>query len=195
ERLLRAVLEIRRRTVGPAHITYAYVLGDLASVRSRRGQHEEAVQLLREEVDVLRRAYGAEYGDVALPMGRLANELADMGRLAEAVELARRGFGEDHQVHAGVLGTLAHALQRRGRFAEAESTYRRAIDIRSRANGQNSRSVGVMRADLGAMLAAQGRAAEAERELLAGLTIVEQTALPEDEEEFQKILRSIVVFY
>jgi len=202
EQLLRTVLDIRRRTVGPAHITYAYVLGDLASLHSRKGQHEEAARLIREEVDVLRRAYGPEYGDVSLPMGRLASELAEMGRLEEAeatareaVELARRGFGADHQVHAGALGSLAHVLQRRGRFAEAESTYHRAIEIRARANGPNSRSVGIMRADLGAMLAARGRAGEAERELLAGLAIVEQTALPEDEEEFQTILRNIVAFY
>src|SRR5690606_12834150 len=101
----------------------------------------------------------------------------------------------EHQVHAGLLRTLADVLRRRGRFEEAESTYHRAIAIRSRANGPNSRHVGLMRAELGAMLAEPGRHAAAETELPAGLSIAERSGLPEEDDEFQQVLRSIVALY
>lgn len=105
------------------------------------GQHEEAIVLYEQVVELRRR----EGGDATYDERRLADALAADGRLSDALARAESalsrdeiGLGPDHPELHWTLGMIADLFSRLGRYDDAMATLDRAQAIAWRADGPGS---------------------------------------------------------
>lgn len=174
EILLRRCLILRQEAASPRHPTYATGLVNLARLQLGGGQHDEAESLLWQAADVCERAgKGAALG--LLPaLYSLARIAQATGRPQDAETLCTR-IAEFAEIRAAASATAEAAqshiqalLQRdSGGVADPESLFRRALECAENLDGPYRRLgreiTGDVLTDLVALLAAQGKAAVAER--------------------------------
>jgi len=112
-----------------------------------RGQHDSALALYREALDLGVRSRGPEHTEVALAMLYLADQLAlgdtihyeeSEGLYKEALAMQRRLLGEDYPNLVHGLGGLADLANKRGRYEEADAYQRQSIDLRLRTLGPDN---------------------------------------------------------
>lgn len=146
ESLYRAVLDERRRLLGPQHNLVGRALNALAKLLHQTGRIAEAEQLAREALTIDRGGDGRviDRAGLALRPRRLSQSLNNLGNILttrgayaeaeqmhrEAYALRQAAFGETHPETANSLLRLAIALQHQGRFAEAESLATRSLVIK-----------------------------------------------------------------
>jgi len=135
EKLLRQVLEVQRRVVGPEHPDTLLFLNNLGVVLDDSGRWADSEKIERELLDTERRILGPEHPDTLRTMDNLANSLSELGRYAEAEKLERetivlrtRFSGPDHPLTTGAVYNLACILAREGRRDEAVSFLRQSLD-------------------------------------------------------------------
>ncbi|GAA3019949.1 tetratricopeptide repeat protein [Streptosporangium longisporum] len=99
----RAAIEIRSRTLGPAHPQVAGDLAVLGAVLAAEGRHAEAEDALNRALDVFRDRLGADHYEVAVCQVNLARLDALQGRAGEAerryreaLSIKRLVLGDDH---------------------------------------------------------------------------------------------------
>ncbi|MEM7052643.1 MAG: serine/threonine-protein kinase [Acidobacteriota bacterium] len=152
----------------------ARALHNRAHVYNRRGDAAAAETHYREALEIRRRVYGEPHPLIASTLGNLASTVIDLGKLDEAEPLLeltlaqkRRLLGSDHPDLAPTLNNLAAFHRDRGDWARAEAALRQAIELFPSGHVQHLR----LRAELGSLLAQDGRAGQAEallrRELAA----------------------------
>jgi len=136
----RALVAVERAH-GKRHSGYATVLTSLANVASARGEHERALELDREALEIREALLGADHEEIAYPLGGIANELAALGRNAEALPIYRRqlgivtrALGEQHARTALVHLNLGKALH--------------GLDLRTESVAEVERAVAIYRAVL-----------------------------------------------
>jgi non-specific serine/threonine protein kinase/serine/threonine-protein kinase len=156
EAINREVLEVRRRTLGPAHPDTLNSMNNLAAVYYRMGRHAEAVELLE---DTWRRRcaspdLGPDHAASLVTRNNLAGNLYKLGR--RAAEEGR------------VEGALRH-------FAEAEAHHRPLVEAARRQWPASHPTLGVFLLYLGRTLQEiPGRACEAVAPLEEASAILER---------------------
>ena len=181
ERLYRAALDMRVKTLGPDHPLVANSLLNVGSVLRRSGKLTESERYFRDAVALRARVYGDNDPLTAESMLHLADMLVRIDQDAEADRLYRRaltiqrrvlGSGSLQLIHG--LHSLASLSSRRGDHAEAEALLREAVEIRKAALGDNHWAVAGSISALGREYARQGRFDEAEAMYRDALVLYER---------------------
>jgi len=131
--LLRKTLAIDRAN-GPEY--GAETRNYLALTLERKGDFDEARQLLQESVDINRRKLGANSPDYAVSLHNLGSALIDRGDLAgaekiirEAADIRRTVLGTDHPDFALSLNNLGYVLLEQNDWRRAEPLLKESLDI------------------------------------------------------------------
>ena len=145
------------------------VLTGLTSLAEDRKDFVRAERYARESMELHRRTWGPDHPMSTDPMGVVAQQLYNQRRYAEAdtligeaLAVIERTVGREHT--RAVLARTARGRTRAamGRFADAEADFREAIAVAERTGaGINGRWVAPPTALLAALLARQGKTAEA----------------------------------
>jgi eukaryotic-like serine/threonine-protein kinase len=186
EPLLQEALAIRQRIYGDDHPDTATSRNNLASLLQDQGDLAAAEPLYRTALASVERRLGTAHPDYAAHLNNLATLLEERRRFADAEPLYRRSLEVRRLVyktdeHAAVaraehsLGRVLLALQRP---REAEPHVRRALAVRERVLPAGHFEIGLGRALLGELLAASGRASEAEPLLTGALEHIKQAQGP-----------------
>ncbi len=174
--LLAAALDRRRGALGAGHVDVGRTLVELGSIRLAKAEMEDAERLVREGLDIVRRAAprGPAVPEALTALGQL---LAVGGRydeasatLQEAMERMERDGATDEEVAAG-LHELANVKFYAGDYAASDSLNRTVLAVTRRIHGDRHPSVADDLINLGATQHQLGRYAAAESTYRAALDI------------------------
>ena len=122
---LRESLRVHEASFGKEHTRLDFVLGDLARLHSRRGQHEQAIQFARRAVAINEKTFTRDAPPTAFAEIPLAEVLFYAGRAKEAREVAahsaavfRAALGPEHVSTYALTyepGTPFHRWREEGR--------------------------------------------------------------------------------
>jgi tetratricopeptide (TPR) repeat protein len=177
ERHLRVAMQLHRTVYGEESAQYARSLREVAGVRARRGEADEAIGMLRRSLEIEQGVDARPHLERALAHGRLGWALLSAGQLDEA-ESELQGMlsaldelPDDVRTHrAAALNNLARIARMRGDRDQAETLYREADGLFRALYGDRHASVGMTQNNLAKVLlerGAQDAAVEAYREALA----------------------------
>ena len=159
----------------------------LALVLERRGNFQEARQLLREAVEISRQFRGAESGSYFVHLHNLAGASIDAGDLTEAetterqaLAVRRRIVAADHPDLAYPLNNLGWILLAKGNWKAAEPVLQEALEIRRKALGEKHPLFAASLAIWARVLQAKGEYSQAEQDFRQALGIAEQANGPEN---------------
>jgi eukaryotic-like serine/threonine-protein kinase len=164
EPLLRSALALDRKlNVGAGERNY------LALLLERKGSYPEALQLLRESVDVDRRMAGEDSTRFAASLHNLAGGLIDAGDLTgaetterQALELRRKILGNHHPDLAYPLNNLGFLLLEEGNSAAAEPVLRENLELVRESLGEKNVRFGTALNNWARLLQEKGDYAQAE---------------------------------
>ncbi|HEY3936620.1 MAG TPA: serine/threonine-protein kinase [Bryobacteraceae bacterium] len=177
--LLRRTLAIDRKNgpdYGVSERNY------LALTLERKGDFDEARQLLTEAVDINRRVEGTNSPDYAISLHNLGSALIDRGdlfgaeaKLREALAIRRVVLGPEHPDTTVSMNNLGYVLLERGEWREAEPLLKSALDINRKDLGpRNPRLAGSIN-NWARVLQAKGDYAGAEVNYNRALDLLKQT--------------------
>jgi serine/threonine-protein kinase len=157
----------------------------LALLLERTGSYPEALQLLRETVEIQRKI-DPNGPDFANSLHNLAGALIDAGDLAgaEATEradlaLRRKILGDNHPDLGYPLNNLGFLLLEEGEWLAAEPVLRENLELRRKTLGEKSFVFAVALNNWGRLLQAKGDYDEAEATFKRALDTITQTSGPE----------------
>ena len=143
----RAAVDLQRRLVGPQHLDVAYALDELGMSLLALGQHEEALRVYQESLEMKRALVESEQDeDLLYSHDGVGQALLGLGRTREALEPLRRAVAfpeapEDVLADSGFA--LARALWQEGQKAEARVEAARAQERFTQAGkAQRANEVG-----------------------------------------------------
>jgi eukaryotic-like serine/threonine-protein kinase len=182
-----AALAMRRRTLGPEHPDVADSLSKYGMFVLRIHRDDRRAEtLLREAVEIQRRAFGSGDPRLAVALKALAavhdfrkEYDASLPLLREALAIQRRHFGPSHPDAIAALNHVGTTLTLKGDFAAAEPIMIDTLDLNRRVFGATHRSVAMSLNNLGAIYEGSGqidKAATTYREAVA----IAETALGAD---------------
>ena len=174
--LLRDTLAIDREN-GPA--CGAPTRNYLALTLERKGDFDEARDLLKEAVDIDRRTRGSNSPEYAISLHNLGSALIDRGDLygaektiREAADIRLAVLGKKHPDYVISLNNLGYILLEEGDWRKAEPVLKEALETQREGLGNdNPRLAGPM-SNLGRVLDAKGDYAEAGDQFRAVLDIL-----------------------
>jgi tetratricopeptide (TPR) repeat protein len=137
ERMLREVLETRRRVLGAEHPDTMVSTSQLAGTLLQEGRSADAEKMLREILAIQRRTLDPDNPDMAISMYNLACVLARGGRRAEAISLLREAI--DHGLPPNPRARMANdpdlqALHGDSRFAAIVAQAQKTGEASSASN-------------------------------------------------------------
>jgi tetratricopeptide (TPR) repeat protein len=158
----REAVEIWRGSLGPSHQAVARGLASLGHIARLQGHWDAAVRYHREALRIRQLAAPPQVADIAAAMDDLARNYAQAGDFVaaqaqwrELVALLRRQFGDGSAHLARPLNNLGVALRNLRDVAGAEQCFAGAVEA--------DPELVEARHNLAAILARQGRGAEARR--------------------------------
>lgn len=170
--ILQRTYAARRRVLGPEVTPTLESLNDLAGANWAMGNLAEAEARFREVVPLTRRVLGPAHPDTLRSLGNLGHVLAAQGRLDEAAGTfeeahaqMRATLGEGHQEVLRMAGALVAIYAQQGYLEKAETLGRDTAAAAARRLGAQHPEVLALRTQLGNLLVADGKFADAEREL------------------------------
>lgn len=182
EPVLRQALAINRNLDPHAGIdTRNY----LALVVERSGNYPEAVQLLREALDISQRQNDTDSPDYANTMHNLAGALMDAGDLSEAEDMERQDLalrrqilGNDHPDVGYALNNLGWLLLEKGEPEAARPPLEENLEILRKTLGDQHPRVAVGLNNWGHMLEEEGDYAGADKSYQQALAILQKASGP-----------------
>lgn len=176
--LLEPALAAWRKHYGNEHAQLSAMLTTRAHCSIGLAKLDQAEADLREALDLVERAMGAD-----AQIGVRSQLLTDLGlvfnqqdRFAEAEPLLREAlrinenlYGKQHPELGTTMSNFATTLMGLGRHEEAFDTWHRAIEIQQRRQGDDRRLLGVTQGVFGYQLWTVGRLDESERMLREAL--------------------------
>jgi tetratricopeptide (TPR) repeat protein len=138
----RQALALQKQLLGPRHLDVAYALDELGMSLLALGQHEEALRVYQESLELKRALVESEEDeDLQYSYDGVGQALLGLGRTQEALEPLRRAvaFEAPEDVLADSGFALARALWQEGQQAEARSEAARAEERFSKA-GKDQRA-------------------------------------------------------
>jgi len=182
EALYRRGLAIRLHQFGPDDPRVSVSLRSLAAVLYYRGDAAAAEPLLRDALRIRLAAYGPENTELAPVLDLLGNVRFAEGDLVEAEALYRQAYdlrrqrlGEEHVDLAKSERNLAEIRLTEGNLPEARRLAESALARLRKARIPADWHIADVESILGAVLAAQGRPAEAEPLLRDGYETLART--------------------
>jgi tetratricopeptide (TPR) repeat protein len=176
--LLRDVLAIREKTLGPEHPDTAESLNNLAHLLQAQGDFAGARPLYERALAIREKTLGPEHPYTAVSLNNLASLLRTQGDLAgarplyeRALAVAEKALGPEHPDTATCLNNLASVLKAQGNFAGARPLYERALAIREKALGPEHSDTAASLNDLAVLLSKEGDFAGARLLLKRALAI------------------------
>ncbi|MFI7660396.1 FxSxx-COOH system tetratricopeptide repeat protein, partial [Micromonospora parva] len=151
-----------------AHLTFAYLLGQLGSYHYTQARYHQALQADKRALEISEAALPAGHPTIATRLDNLAHTLGDLGQAQEALPLQRRALEiteaalpAGHPDIATRLNNLAHTLGELGRAQEALPLRRRALEITEAALPAGHPTIALRLDNLAHTLGELGRAQEA----------------------------------
>jgi serine/threonine-protein kinase len=185
EQYYREALSINTGWYGRNHPETGSTLTALGRALASEQKLVEADTVLREAVTVLERVYGPVHPRVASALNEYSRVKQSEGKLDEAEAGFRRRadiyksiYHDKHYVISIALSNIAGVLQERKQYPQAEALVRKAIQRYDGLLAPDHQLVGIARARLGRVLRLQGRWADANKETVAGYTILMKQAVP-----------------
>jgi serine/threonine-protein kinase len=185
ERAYREALAITEAWYGPNHTRTASNLTMLGRTLVREERYDEGVECLQRALAVQERVYGSvhptvasavnDLGTVALARKRLDDADAAFSRMAD---IYRAVYHDKHFLVGIAVSNLGSVAMERPDYVRAETLYRQAITIFSDTQSPTHLNVGIARIKLGRALLRDGRPADAEPEILAGMDILTKQTVP-----------------
>jgi eukaryotic-like serine/threonine-protein kinase len=157
----------------------------LALLLERKGSYPEALQLLRESVDMQRQIAGADSPTFAVSLHNLAGALIDAGNLSEAetterqaLDLRRKLLGNQHPDLAYPLNNLGFILLEKGDWQGAEPVLRENLELLRKTLGEKSARFATGLNNWARLLQAKGNYDQAEATFKQALEILTQASGP-----------------
>ena len=186
EKLLRTVIEVRGRVLGPEHPDTLDSRHRLIYALTRQTRHTEAETEAREVLKLRQKVLGVEHVDTILSQYNLADTLVAEGKYPEAEALYRTVVQRDEKAlgleDPGTLAArvgLATALSSQRKNAEAEPLYREIIKLDQKVHGPEHPTTLNDRMNLATSLQADGKYPDAEKEYRDVIKIEEKLIGPE----------------
>ncbi|HWB05539.1 MAG TPA: tetratricopeptide repeat protein [Verrucomicrobiales bacterium] len=181
EPLMRSILRVMERTLGPNSPEVAASLNNLGRLLRETGRLEKAEFLYRRALTIAENACGEHHPQVAICLNNLAGLLRSLGRPADAEPLLRRAleideanYGRNHPAVAlgfNNLGSLLHEMER---SEEAAVCFREALEIDENASSPDRPTVAADLENLAIVLHSLQRHSEAESLLRRSIGLAEQ---------------------
>src|SRR4051812_7499768 len=164
----REALATARRVEGPAGLTVAETLLDLADLQRAQGHYAGAESLFRQGLAVERKALGERDPRFWRDRSRLGDTLIEAGKFKEAeavfrqcLEVQLKLLGREHPDAMSSRGGLAVALHLEIRYAESEALDREGLALTRSQYGPTHWRVAEALCNLASDLVGQSRRAEA----------------------------------
>jgi tetratricopeptide (TPR) repeat protein len=184
--VLRPVIEIRQRSLGPEHPDTLYSRNNLANALLAQGKPAEAEAEHRAILAIRQRVLGPNDPDTLHSRINLALAEFDQANYSKAeaecravLTIMERVFGPTHRDALAGRGDLGNMLYDQGKYAEAEEEYRAVLGSMRRVLGPEHSDTLICRNNLALMWDAQGKHAEAEVEFRVVLDITQRVLGPE----------------
>jgi serine/threonine-protein kinase len=185
EQYYREALVINEGWYGPSHPETASNLTALGRALASESKLAEADTVLRRALEILERVYGPVHPRVASALNEISRVKQREGNLDEAeagfrrmAEVYKTIYHDKHYVISIALSNIAGVLQERKQYTQAEALFREAVQRYDGLLAPDHQLVGIARSRLGKAIRLQGRFAEAEKESLAGYTILMKQSTP-----------------
>jgi len=140
----------------------------LGTILLRQGEHGEALQRLKQALDIRQKTLGPEHPEVASTLNALGIVSKEAGQYEEAlayyqkaIQISEITLGSEHPLVADAFTNLGNVLRRQGKFDAALEAERRALAIREKVFGPENPRVAASLMNVGTVLRFQGRYAEA----------------------------------
>lgn len=170
EKLLRKLLDLRTRMLGPEDGGTVRTRANLAAASLKLGNAAEAERQYREVIKITEKA-GPGALATLIARGGLANALDDQERYAEAeaeyrqvLALREKRLGPEDRDTLLSRHNLATCLSRQDKHAEAEMEFRRVLALRQKVLGPEHPDTLLTRVNLANVLTKQQKFPEAESE-------------------------------
>ena len=183
EQHYQRALALGRERLGPRDPRVAETLGRYGLLVLRAHNDDtRAEALIREGVDVMRAAFGAEHPKVAAMVNTLAAVPDARGDHAQSEQLLRQALaiqrthlGELHPATIETLGNLGVTLAAKGDLAGGEKMMREVIDLNRRVVGPEHAQIAVGLNNLASVLQRQGRLDAAAATYRQAMTLADTT--------------------
>jgi len=186
ETLLRPVVEVRARVLGPENPETLRSRNRLNVALWRQAKFTEAEGGFRELIKIQEKVLGPEHPDTLLTRNGLANIFYDQGHYAESegehraiLKIRERVLGPEHPDTLKSRSNVANVLDTQGKYAESEAQYREVIKIREKVLGPEHPDTLRGRSNLAAVFYEQGKFAEAEAQFREIMLAQEKVLGPE----------------
>jgi eukaryotic-like serine/threonine-protein kinase len=157
----------------------------LALALERKGDFNEARQLLEESVDIFKRVKGVNSPSYATGLSNLGSALIDRGdlfgaeaKLRESLAIRRKILGPGHPDLVFSLNNLGYVLLERGDWEAAEPFIKEAMDINLARLGPANPRAAVQINNWARVLQAKGEYVRAHKYFQRALQILETTRTP-----------------
>jgi tetratricopeptide (TPR) repeat protein len=124
EPILKRVLAMREKLLGPSHAEVANTLDRLANIAIARARYAEAERILQRVLAIREPTLGANHHDTAMTLVQFSRIRHAQARYAEAEDLTtralavlRKGQGPVRMLAATALNNLAVLFQQQGKLA------------------------------------------------------------------------------
>jgi CHAT domain-containing protein/tetratricopeptide (TPR) repeat protein len=165
------------------------------------GNYAQAEPLLKEALEINRKALGEDHPDFATSLNNLATLYDSMGNytqaeplLKQAMEIRRKILGEDHPHFAQSLNNLAELYRSMGNYTQAEPLLKQAMEIRLKALGEDHPSFAISLNNLALLYFLMGNYTQAKL-LLKKTMEIWRKALGEDHPSFATSLNNLAELY
>jgi tetratricopeptide (TPR) repeat protein len=177
ERISLESLEIRRKTLGPAHRDIAQSLDNLGQLARERTRYEKAEQYHREGLAMRRQLLPPGDAAIGESLSNLGLALRERGKydearplVQEALAIRRAALGPEDPATLASMNVLGDIEDSSGHRVEAEKWYREVLAIRRRVLPHEDPKLAISLNNVGGVTARGGHLDEAEalfRESLA----------------------------
>lgn len=178
ERLLRQVLRIRLRTLGPRHRLTGQAYLNLGSTLTFEGRWREGLALTRRAVKIFESSEGRDSMDTAFAITAEARILTHLGRPTEAIPLvlhalrvSRRPSRSDRVDSVWEWLQLGRAYAALGRFPDSADAVDHAIEVYGRVYGNTGEPLASLLDVYATDLEAEGRTSAAKAALARAASV------------------------
>jgi tetratricopeptide (TPR) repeat protein len=186
EQVLREVLELYKRVLGPEHPYTLTSIYEVARALGKQGNYRKAEQMHREVLELDKRMLGPEHPYTLMSIHEVARALSKQGNYHEAgrmhqevLELRKRVLGPEHPNTLKSIHRVAQALSKQGNYHEAEQVLREVLALRQRVLGPEHPNTLTNMHDIAQALSKQGNHCEAEQMLREVLELYKRVLGPE----------------
>lgn len=167
ERLFKAALILRERTLASQHAAMASSLENLGKLYAATGRSALAEPLMKRAYEISLATLGADRRETQVRLDNLAQVNVSLGNLSEAEALYRKILDSQEKGakknSPDLLANFASLLCKQGKYGDSIPYYARALKIQESLNGPQHASVATLLDSYAYALSKCNRSAEAQK--------------------------------